>query len=462
MISPENVTYQLVPEPFYELPLTEPTLPDSIYHTRLRKTLVAMKEHGFDYLVFYADREHFNNFDFLTGFGPRFEEGILVLDSKGLLKILLGNECYGMYRQSRIPGEGILCQALSLPNQPMDHYKPLEELFRSFGITASDSVGLVGWKLMYPVWGDRSDSDVPAFITRALNAIAGTVYNATDLFIHPEYGIRHTNGADEIASLEFGATVASDSVQRMLLSVRTGMTEWEVSRNASSGFLPISCFPKVLSGARMDLGMVSPTTNPIRLGDRFQVSIGLRGGLTNRRGFAAYGEEDLEPAARDYLSAIAAPYFATVANWYETIRIGISGGEIYDMVQTSFPREKWGWTLNPGHLISTEEWSASPIFENSGIPLRSGMCLQMDIIPTADRRYAAPNCEDGVVIADEALQSDLRERYPLVYARMQKRRRFMIDELHIELQPEVLPMSNLTGLYRPFMLNRNRAFVIQR
>ena len=90
------------------------------------------------------------------------------------------------------------------------------------------------------------------------------------------------------------------------------------------------------------------------------------------------------------------------------------------------------------------------------------MCIQMDIIPVSDRRYASPNCEDGIAIADEALREELKLRYPKVYARIEARRKFMIEQLHINLKPEVLPMSNLTGLYRPFMLNREKALVVDR
>ena len=116
----------------------------------------------------------------------------------------------------------------------------------------------------------------------------------------------------------------------------------EASQTNTAGFLPTTCFPKVVSGKRIDLGMTSNTSvNEIKLGDRFQVTMGLRGGLTNRRGFVAYSEEDLPQEATDYLDKIASPYFAVVANWYEKIGIGVNGGDIYDIVQTLYPKEIW-------------------------------------------------------------------------------------------------------------------------
>ena len=286
--------------------------------------------------------------------------------------------------------------------------------------------------------------------------------NATDIFIHPQYGIRVRNTADDIAFFEFGATYASDAVQQMLLHARTGLTEVEISQKSTSGSLPTSLFPKVLAGDRMDLSMVSPTTNMLKLGDRFQVSMGLIGGQSNRRGFAVYSEEDLPPESRNYLEKIAKPYFATAANWYEHMRIGVSGGDIYRMVESTYPKKEYGWFLNPGHLISTEEWMSSPIYEGSDIKIESGMIFQMDIIPFTDSRYAAPNCEDGIAIADKNLRKELEIMYPDVYRRISERRKFMIEVLGIKLRPEVLPLSNITGLYRPYMLNKDKAFVVER
>ncbi len=464
MVTSENIKYTFVKEPFWGLPENEPVLPEEVYQGRLSRTLAAMDEHKLDYLLFYADREHFSNFDYLTGFGPRFEEGILVLDKAGKAYILLGNECYKMYRYSRIPAEGILYQALSLPNQPIDFYKDLSQILSEIGITSSDKIGVIGWKLIYPVYGSRYMFDIPSFIAESIISIAGkeNVINVTDLFIHPGYGIRIINNADEIASFEFGATYASDSVQQMLLHVRTGMNELEVSKYMTCGALPTACFPKVLSGARIDIGMISPTTNEIKLGDRFQVSVGLRGGLTCRKGFVAYSNNDLPGIAEDYLEKVAAPYYAAVVNWYEKIGIGVSGGDIYDMIEANYSKAKYGWKLNPGHLIATEEWLSSPIFKDSRITVKSGMCVQMDIIPSTERHYVAPNCEDGIAIADEELRREIAKKYPEAYRRMENRRNFMINVLNIKLKPEVLPLSNLAGLYRPYVLDRDRAFIVER
>lgn len=463
MISAKEVVLKKVSEPFVRLPLKEPAIPDQVYAERLRKTLDAMKKRELKYLIIYADREHYSNFDYLTGFDPRFEEGILLLRDDGDAVIFLGNECFCMHQSSRIPVKGVLYQALSLPNQPIDQLKNLEDMLREAGLSEGNRIGMAGWKLMYPYYGDDKMFDVPSFIVNATVSVAGEEYvvNATDLFIHPDYGVRTIHTAEEIATLEFGASHASDAVLNIIRNMQTGMTELELSKWMGSGGLPVSCYPMLSSGSRTKLGLVSPSSKKIELGDAINCSQGLRGGLTCRAGYAAYTDADLPEDAKDYIEKLAAPYFATVMNWFEVLKIGIRGGDIYDMVQSGFPKEVYGWVINPGHLIDTEEWSASPIYKGSDITIKSGMCMQMDIIPSMDG-YAGANCEDGVVIADDNLRKEIRENYPEMFDRMQQRRTFLTEVIGIQLAEEILPMSNSIGLCRPYMLNKDMALAIER
>ena len=465
MIKVDHVKYKVVQEPFVGLPTEQPQLPGHVYENRLKNTIEQMVNRGLDYLIIYADREHYGNFEYFTGYGPRFEEALLVIEQNGDSYQLLGNECIGMANHSRIPTTGILYQALSLPNQPLGDNKKLKTILDSIGIKETHKLGLAGWKLLHPDFGSIYDFDVPSFIVEEIKTMVPkeSLINATDMFIHPDYGLRVINTADDIAYFEFGATYASDAVQQMLLHTRTGLTEVEISQFHTAGSLPTTLFPKALAGDRIDLNMVSPTTNVLNLGDRFQVSMGLIGGQSNRRGFAVYSEDDLPAESKDYLEKIAKPYFAAMTNWYENVGIDVPGDEIYQMIESVYPKKEYGWFLNPGHLIATaEEWMSSPIYENSDITLKSGMVMQMDIIPFTEKKYAAPNSEDGIAIADEELREELKKNYPEVYARIEKRRKFMMDVLNINLKPEMLPLSNLAGLYRPFMLNKDKAFVIER
>ena len=104
--------------------------------------------------------------------------------------------------------------------------------------------------------------------------------------------------------------------------------------------------------------------------------------------------------------------------------------------------------LNPGHLISYDEWVHSPIERGSEIPLASGMTLQCDIIPTPLPAGTALNCEDTVVLADAALRHEIAARHPELWARIGRTRDLMRDELGLTLRPETLPLS-LANAYLP-------------
>lgn len=58
-------------------------LTDDTTASRKAKILARMHEAGFDALMIYADKEHGSNFEYLTGFIPRFEEGLLILTQRG-------------------------------------------------------------------------------------------------------------------------------------------------------------------------------------------------------------------------------------------------------------------------------------------------------------------------------------------------------------------------------------------
>jgi hypothetical protein len=97
------------------------------------------------------------------------------------------------------------------------------------------------------------------------------------------------------------------------------------------------------------------------------------------------------------------------------------------------------------------------VVAGSGVVLRSGMTLQIDIIPATGTAYHTTNIEDGVALADEAARADLAARYPQAWARIRARREFMSGTLGICLKPEVLPLSNLAGYLPPYWLAPNLA-----
>ena len=62
--------------------------------------------------------------------------------------------------------------------------------------------------------------------------------------------------------------------------------------------------------------------------------------------------------------------------------------------------------------------------------------------------------------ADASLRAQLAQAYPGAWERIQARRRFMADALGIDLHADVLPLSNLAGHLRPFLLCPDRAMTL--
>ena len=440
-----------------------PELPQACFEKRVRALRERLAREDLDCAVIYADREHYANFKHFIGFEPRFEEGLAVIwrEEGREDAVILGNECACMAAYARIPVKFVLCQALSLPGQPADRFVSMEDCLREAGLVSGLRVGLIGWKLFTEAFGrdHRHMFCVSAFIVEALRNVVGEhIVNATGLLIDPRDGLRLVNDADEIAYLEYGAALASQCVCDAWRSLRPGMREAEAAGAYKVYGQQLSCHVMLSSGENAWKGLVSPGFRTIKQGDPISMSVGLEGGLSCRGGYAAYAAEDIEPAQRDFAERVAMPYYEAVVAWYEKIGIGVTGGELYDTVDRLIPKQKFGWTLNPGHMIAYEEWLTSGIAPGSTARFGSGMLVQMDIIPSF-KPYVAPNAEDGICIADAALREEIRGRYPQLWDRFMRRRAYMQEELGIRLKEEILPMSNLAGRYSPYLLDTERAFI---
>ena len=116
--------------------------------------------------------------------------------------------------------------------------------------------------------------------------------------------------------------------------------------------------------------------------------------------------------SRDYVDRLAAPYFACVAEWYETIGIGVTGGEIDALVKRHLGDPFFGVGLNPGHLIHLDEWMNTPIYPGSTERLQSGQAIQVDIIPATGSPYFTSNIEDGIALLDARGRAEFAERHP--------------------------------------------------
>ena len=448
--------------PAFDEPPDCPQIPAERYPERIDALRRRMRERGYDRVVVWADREHSAGISFLTGFDPRFEEAILVVDAAGTddPAILVGNECWGMAGAAALPMRRHLFQDLSLPSQPRDRSRGLAEILGDEGVARGARVGVIGWK----TFGDRATLEVPAFLVETLRALVGPdglVENAGDLLIDPADGLRVVNDTDQLAFMEWAATRTSGGVRRVLTGVRPGMTEREAVRLLEWDGTPLSCHLMLTAGPRATLGLLSPGDRPIERGDRFTVAFGIWGALNCRAGFVVEDAPELPDGIRDYVDRLVGPYFAAVAAWYGALRIGIAGGVLHEIVARRLGDPFFGIFLNAGHQIHLDEWVNSPIWADSPVILRSGMAFQVDVIPATGGPYFTTNIEDGIALADEGLREELRARHPAMWSRIEARRAFMVDALGIELHPDVLPFSNLPAYLPPFLLAPDRAMTMR-
>jgi len=464
-ISADAIRIREVEAPEIRLPQDYPVLSAEVYRARLERLQRRMKEREFDATVIYGDREHAANFAWVTGFEPRFEEAIAVVTQEGQITALLGNECLSLTEWTNADVKGIHWPPLSLISQPRDGARPLRDLLQEAGVTSGQRVGLAGWKYYDAAEFDEPEHafETPGYLVEALRNVAGgrdRASNATDLFMSPEDGLRTDNEPAEVARLEFAASLVSQGIADLLAALEPGKTELELAECLNSKGLPLSCHPMVSSGAKASYGLTSPSSNVVQLGDAFTTAFGICGGLTCRAGYVAASTADLPSEFPNWIGEVAKPFYAAAVNWYQSIRVGMNGDELFDLIESLIPRSRFGWVLNPGHLLGMDEWISSPVHPGSDVPFRSGMAVQMDIIPAPPEGCSGGNVEDGIVLADESLREGLAAEFPGVWERIQKRRGFMSDVLGIRLDESVLPLSSTPALWRPLLMNREGALAV--
>ena len=456
LVEIERPRFEPVPPP--------PPVPVEVYRRHLDSLRTAAADSGLTHVIVYADREHVGNLMWLTGFDARFEEALLVIGPHGPPLILAGNECLPYVAVSPLHATGELraelYQPLSLPSQPRASSRRLPDIFRDEGIGAASRVGIVGWK--YLTIAEHDDPlhavDVPAHIADTVRALAAwdAVVNATDLLIHPGYGLRAIAGPDEIAQWEYANAEASRSTWAIIDSLAPataeGWTDLDVLREARLAGLPLGCHPTFATAGTRHLGLSGPTGQPIHVGEPLGFNVCHWGANICRAGWIAAGPDDLPSPARDYVDAFVGPYVEAMSAWLSCLVPGTRGADVFDLVHRMLPDEVYGVTLNPGHLIAYEEWVSSPIAMGSDDELRSGMVLQSDVIPSHPA-YFSTRMEEGFVIADASLRAALAVQHPDVLRRCDARRTFMRDVLGYTVPDTVLPLADIAGIVTPFFLD---------
>ena len=448
--------------PEFGLPTVEPVIQPDTYRSRLRSLIERAAEEGYDVLAVYGDREHYANVAYLTGYDPRFEEALLLLnvrrpDSKPVL--LVGNEGIGYAGISPIREdiEVVLYQSFSLPEQPRGSSPSLEEILVRSGARNGSRIGVAGWKYYSNAETESPETrlELPSYIAEAMRGVSGhdNVLNANRLLTDPGSGLRTVNEVDQLARFEFAAAHTSQAIRDIIFNLRPGMTEFDAVKLMRLNGMPLSCHLMLSSGPRASMGLPSPSGRVIQPGDPMTVAYGVWGALNARAGFVVKGRGGLPSGIRDYVERLVAPYFEAVADWYRHICISVRGDELYDVVRSHIGDPFFGVHLNPGHLMHLDEWVSSPFYEGSDVSLKSGMALQADVIPATGTKYFTTNIEDGIALADGGLRSEFASCYPEAWSRIQARRRFMQEELGISLKPEVLLFSNIPAYLPPYLLS---------
>lgn len=456
-----DICLEKIPEPVKDCEGVPVALTDATIQKRKEKIINLMKQRSLDQLIVYGDSEHNGNFTYLVGFFPRFEEALLVINKDGSFKLVLGNENLNKASKARIEAEAVHVSLFSLPNQPNRKDKTFMELLNEAGIKKGQRVGIVGWKIFTSsMEQNKKIFEIPSFVVDTIREIVGSndlLTNESDLFMGAT-GARATNNANEIAHYEYGAALASDSILDAMNLMEEGVTEQKLGDAMVRNGQHTNVVTIAASGPRFVKANMFPTDNTVKIGNAISLTVGYWGGSSSRSGYAIQSEKDLPVETSDYLERVAAPYFAAYTRWLEEIQIGMKGKEVFDFVEDILPRNMYHWSLCPGHLVAEEEWMSSPIYEGSQEVLKSGMMLQIDIIPSVPG-YAGSSAESTVVLADEELKNEIREMYPNMWERMQKRRAYIENVLGIHLSADVLPMCSTVAYLRPFLLNKECALI---
>jgi len=441
-----DVILRQVPLPDEVAAPAPPAIDTAEYERRCDEMLARA---GTPWVAVYGDREHSANLLFLTGFDPRFEEALLLLGPAKRRVLLVGNEGIVHAAVAGLPMQIELFQGFSLMGQPRGSTPQLDRVLDGLGLATADQVGVVGWKYLTAAESDDPSRPAwaPALIVESLRRVTGTdPVDVTAVLMDPGEGLRGRNAADQIATFAWAALRVSQAVFRVVRGMRPGMTERDVAALMGYAGEPLSMHPIVASGApgQPINGLRSPGGRQIAVGDGITCGIGYWGSLCCRAGLVE------EAAGIDFFSNYVRPYFLAQAAWYATVGIGVTGGEVAEAVETALAGAGATFRpmLNPGHLISYDEWVHSPIERDSEVPLASGMALQCDIIPTPIPAGTALNREDSIVLADEALRVEVASRHPDLWARIERNRDLVQHQLGLTLRPETLPLS-LANAYLP-------------
>jgi Xaa-Pro aminopeptidase len=404
----------------------------------------------------YGDPAHPGNLAYLCGFDPRFEEAVLVLSARRRA-LIVGTEGIGYAQVIPIDLELVEVPTLSLLGIDRSAGSTLVEALAALGLDRDASVSVIGWKYIAADEWPQGEPPlvVPAYLVAAIRERIGPdghIRDATATLMDPVDGQRVLNGADQLATFEWGASRASAATARLIRGVRPGMSELEAMALAGLAGEPCAYHPILTTGEGTSNGIRSPSDRVIELGDAAFATIGMWGGNCGRGGSVATATADLPARNADLIERLAIPYWRTIVAWHEGIRIGMTGDDAYRMLAEACRIEGLRATLFVAHLQDWEDCPNTPMRPGLDRPLRSGMVLAVDMFVDANGPQRMIHCEDTVALADDELRAELRDRYPDVWRRIADRRDFLVHQLGIEVSPDILPFSVIPAYLPPLWL----------
>ena len=159
--------------------------------------------------------------------------------------------------------------------------------------------------------------------------------NCCSMFIGPD-GVRTTNNPNEIAHYEFASVLASDGMMDALNHVEVGIKEMELGEYMSKCGQRNSVVTIASTGERFQYGNLYPANNIVKVGDKMSLTVGYRGGLSSRAGYAVESADQLPNDVKDWLDKLVKPYYQAVVTWLEKIEIGMTGDELYQNIYSGY------------------------------------------------------------------------------------------------------------------------------
>lgn len=80
---------------------------------------------AYDHIIVYGDREHFSNIHYFTGYDPRWEESLLILERGKTPILLVGNEGLSYTHSLCAEVDARITSVFSRSGSACSAYKPL-------------------------------------------------------------------------------------------------------------------------------------------------------------------------------------------------------------------------------------------------------------------------------------------------------------------------------------------------